>query len=160
MQQVAEEIIDFQDRQEALALLGERDEYIRVLMDNFDARFISRGDGLSISGEASEVEPAAKIMRELQYLHRQGTTITMHEVRYSVGLMKGGKGGMPAGMPQMPEGMAGMEEALKNGQMPDLSALQGQMPDLGALLGGAGAPKRKGPQGLGAFQGLFNRRGR
>ena len=75
-------------------------------------------------------------------------------------LMKGGKGGMPAGMPQMPEGMAGMEEALKNGQMPDLSALQGQMPDLGALLGGAGAPKRKGPQGLGAFQGLFNRRGR
>lgn len=92
MQQVAEEIIDFQDRQEALALLGERDEYIRVLMDNFDARFISRGDGLSISGEASEVEPAAKIMRELQYLHRQGTTITMHEVRYSVGLMKGGKG--------------------------------------------------------------------
>ena len=47
---------------------------------------------MSISGEASEVEAAAKIMRELQYLHRQGTTITMHEVRYSVGLVKGGKG--------------------------------------------------------------------
>ena len=31
-------------------------------------------------------------MRELQYLYRQGTAITMHEVRYSVGLMKGGKG--------------------------------------------------------------------
>ncbi len=92
MRAVKEEIIEFQDRQECQALLGERDEFIRVLMDNFDARFITRGDAMSISGEASEVEAAAKIMRELQYLHRQGTTITMHEVRYSVGLVKGGKG--------------------------------------------------------------------
>lgn len=92
MRNVAEEIIEFQDRQEAQALLGERDEFVRVLMDNFDAKFVSRGDALTISGEASEVEPAAKVMRELQYLHRQGTTITMHEVRYSTGLVKGGKG--------------------------------------------------------------------
>ena len=63
MQNIAEEIIEFADRGEALALLGERDEYIRVLMENFDARFISRGEGLEISGEASQVEPAAKIMR-------------------------------------------------------------------------------------------------
>lgn len=92
MQSVAEEIIEFRDRQEAQALLGERDEFVRVLMENFAARFISRGDAMTISGEASEVEPAAQIMRELQYLHRQGTVITMHEVRYSVGLVKGGKG--------------------------------------------------------------------
>jgi len=92
LQNIAEEIIEFADRGEALALLGERDEYIRVLMENFDARFISRGEGLEISGEASQVEPAAKIMRELQYLYRQGNSITMHEVRYSIGLVKGGKG--------------------------------------------------------------------
>ena len=92
MQNIAEEIIEFADRSEALALLGERDEYVRVLMENFDARFISRGEVLEISGEASQVEPAAKIMRELQYLYRQGNAITMHEVRYSIGLVKGGKG--------------------------------------------------------------------
>lgn len=91
MQKAAEEIIRFQDRQEAAALLGHKDEFIKVLMESFDARFISRGDELSISGEESDVAPAAKIMRELQYLYRQGTTITMHEVRYSVGLVKGGK---------------------------------------------------------------------
>jgi len=89
---IAEEIIEFADRSEAMALLGERDEYIRVLMENFDARFISRGEALEISGEAAAVEPAAKIMRELQYLYRQGNAITMHEVRYSIGLVKGGKG--------------------------------------------------------------------
>lgn len=38
------------------------------------------------------VEPAAKVLEELQYLYRQGTTITMHEVRYGIGLVKGGKG--------------------------------------------------------------------
>lgn len=92
MQKAAEEIIEFQDRAEAIALLGERDEYIRVLMESFEARFVSRGETLEISGEESAVEPAAKIMRELQYLHRQGTAITMHEVRYSIGLVKGGKG--------------------------------------------------------------------
>ena len=92
MQNIAEEIIEFADRSEAMALLGERDEYIRVLMENFDARFISRGETLEISGEASAVEPAAKIIRELQYLYRQGNAITMHEVRYSIGLVKGGKG--------------------------------------------------------------------
>lgn len=92
MQNIAEEIIEFADRSEAMALLGERDEYVRVLMENFDARFISRGEVLEISGEASQVEPAAKIMRELQYLYRQGNAITMHEVRYSIGLVKGGKG--------------------------------------------------------------------
>ncbi|WP_051533531.1 PhoH family protein [Anaerovibrio sp. RM50] len=75
-----------------MALLGERDEYVRVLMESFDARFISRGEVLEISGESSQVEPAAKIMRELQYLYRQGNAITMHEVRYSIGLVKGGKG--------------------------------------------------------------------
>jgi len=92
LQNIAEEIIEFADRSEALALLGERDEYVRVLMENFDARFISRGEVLEISGESSQVEPAAKIMRELQYLYRQGNAITMHEVRYSIGLVKGGKG--------------------------------------------------------------------
>jgi len=92
LQNIAEEIIEFADRSEAMALLGERDEYIRVLMENFDARFISRGEALEISGEAAAVEPAAKIMRELQYLYRQGNAITMHEVRYSIGLVKGGKG--------------------------------------------------------------------
>ncbi len=92
MQKVLEEKIIFEDHKEAYALLGERDEHLRVLIENFDCRFISRGDELEISGEAAEVTAAAKIVRELQFLYRQGTTITMHEVRYSVGLVKGGKG--------------------------------------------------------------------
>ena len=92
MQNVLEEKIVFADRKEANALLGDRDEYLQVLIDSFDCRFASRGDDLEIDGEAPAVSAAAKVMRELQYLYRQGTMITMHEVRYSVGLVKGGRG--------------------------------------------------------------------
>ena len=92
MQKVLEEKIAFADQREATALLGEHDEYLQVLMDNFDCRFISRGEELAIDGEATVVRAAAQVVRELQYLHRQGTTLTMHEVRYSVGLVKRGKG--------------------------------------------------------------------
>lgn len=92
MQKVSEEKISFSDRQEAYSLLGDKDEHIHVIMENFDCRFVSRGDELEISGEAEVVEQAARVVRELQYLYRQGTSITMHEVRYSIGLVKGGKG--------------------------------------------------------------------
>lgn len=92
MQQALEKQIVFQDHKEAYSLLGERDEFLQVMRENFDCQFISRGDRIEILGEAAAVEPAAKVLEELQYLHRQGTPITMHEVRYGIGLVKGGKG--------------------------------------------------------------------
>lgn len=92
MQQALERQIIFQDHKEAYALLGDRDEFLQILRDNFSCQFISRGDSLEIIGEGALVEAATKVMTELQYLYRQGTTITTHEVRYGIGLVKGGKG--------------------------------------------------------------------
>ena len=37
LQKVLEEKIAFADQREATALLGEHDEYLQVLMDNFDS---------------------------------------------------------------------------------------------------------------------------
>lgn len=92
MQQALERQIVFEDHKEAYALLGDRDEFLQVLRENFDCQFISRGEQLEILGEAAEVKMAAMLVEELQYLYRQGTTITMHEVRYGIGLVRGGKG--------------------------------------------------------------------
>ena len=92
MQQAFEKQIIFQDHKEAYSLLGEHDEFLQVMRENFDCQFVSRGDRIEILGEAAVAEPAAKVMEELQYLYRQGTNITMHEVRYGIGLVKGGKG--------------------------------------------------------------------
>lgn len=92
MQKALEKQIIFQDHKEAYSLLGERDEFLQVMRESFDCQLVSRGDRIEILGEAAAVEPAAKVLEELQYLYRQGTSITMHEIRYGIGLVKRGKG--------------------------------------------------------------------
>lgn len=91
MQQALERQIVFADHKEAYALLGDRDEFLQVLRENFACQFISRGEQLEILGEGAEVAMAANLVEELQYLYRQGTAITMHEVRYGIGLVRGGR---------------------------------------------------------------------
>lgn len=83
--------VPFASQQEAYALLGGHDEFLRLLAEGFDGRIVSRGDGLSISGEAREVEAAALAVRELQQLYRQGAALTAHEVRYAIRLAKAGE---------------------------------------------------------------------
>ena len=87
-----EKTIYFEDQKEAVSLLGSRDEYMRVFQENFDCQMVSRGDRLEILGAPEVVAAAAHVLEELQYLYRQGTTITMHEVRYGIQLEKNGKG--------------------------------------------------------------------
>lgn len=91
MQGFDERKIIFQDRQETIALLGEHDEYFRFLNDSFSCKMAGRGTELTINGEQSEVEAAAKVFGELLGLYRQGTKITIHEVRYAVKLIKSGQ---------------------------------------------------------------------
>lgn len=83
--------VPFASQQEAYALLGGHDEFLRLLAEGFAGRIVSRGDGLSISGEAREVEAAALAVRELQQLYRQGAALTAHEVRYAIRLAKAGE---------------------------------------------------------------------
>lgn len=90
MQQVLEQQIRFDNHQEAYALLGERDEFLQVLAESFDCKIVSRGDAVDFIGEADEVQKAVKVLTELQYLYRQGTSLTMHEVRYSIRVVKEG----------------------------------------------------------------------
>lgn len=92
MQQALERIIYFEDQSEAFALLGAQDEFLQVLKSEFDCQMISRGDRLEFLGEAQEVLGAASVMEELQYLFRQGTAITNHEVRYSIMMVRRGDG--------------------------------------------------------------------
>ena len=92
MQQALEKEVVFADHKEAYALLGERDEFLQALTEGFSCQIVSRGDRVEFLGEAADVRQAVKVLEELQFLYRQGTNITMHEVRYGIGLVKGGKG--------------------------------------------------------------------
>lgn len=91
MDNFSEEKIEFADNREAYALLGGRDEFLRLLQESFSCKFFSRGLLLEISGEEKETEQAALCVRELQYLYRQGARITTHELRYAVKLVKRGE---------------------------------------------------------------------
>ena len=87
----AEIKIPFQDRAETIGILGENDEFLRVLNDSFACRIIGRGTDLSINGEEGEVNAASQVIEALLLLYRQGTKLTMHEVRYSIKLVKAGQ---------------------------------------------------------------------
>jgi len=71
--------------------LGAQDEFLQMLTEEFDCQMVSRGDRLEILGEAVEVQGAAHVMEELQYLYRQGTAITSHEVSYSIMMVRRGE---------------------------------------------------------------------
>ena len=87
----AEIKIPFQDRAETIGILGENDEFLRVLNDSFACRIVGRGTDLSINGEEGEVNAASQVIEALLLLYRQGTKLTMHEVRYSIKLVKAGQ---------------------------------------------------------------------
>ena len=91
MQKFAEERIDFDGREEAFALLGRQDELLRIIKEAFDCRIVSRGSSIEIEGAASEVRNAALVLQEMQYLFRQGAPVTTHELRYAIGMVKGGE---------------------------------------------------------------------
>jgi len=91
LREFTERKIIFKDRQEAVALLGEHDEFFRLLNDNFSCKIAGRGTEISMNGEQNEVDLAVQVVEELLQLYRQGTPITIHEVRYAVQLVKKGE---------------------------------------------------------------------
>ncbi|WP_196591597.1 PhoH family protein [Pectinatus frisingensis] len=90
LQGFSERKIIFRDRQEAIALLGEHDDFFRFLNDEFSCKMAGRGTELTITGEQSEVVAVVAIFEELLGLYRQGTQITIQEVRYAAKLVRQG----------------------------------------------------------------------
>lgn len=91
MEQPEQKELAFADQKEAVALLGDHDDYLHVFLESFDCQIVSRGDGLAFFGEAGAVDMALRAYHELQLLYRQGTRLTMHEVRYTISLVRQGK---------------------------------------------------------------------
>ena len=83
--------IELADQDEAFALFGRGDELLQVLRECFACRMIGRGMALELSGSAHETELAAEAARALQQMHRVGTRLTTHEVRYVSRLVHEGR---------------------------------------------------------------------
>lgn len=80
----SEGLIEVQDQQEMLAILGRNDELLRVIQECYDAKIVARGNVISFSGSEEEVKQLENLFKELLFLERQGAAITTHDVRYSM----------------------------------------------------------------------------
>ena len=84
-------MITFRDRQEETAILGNQDEHLNQMARSFGGQLVSRGGQVTISGAAEDVEQMKQTFDELLYLYRQGSPVTMHEVKYTVGAVAEGE---------------------------------------------------------------------
>ena len=91
MQRHLEKTIEFNKQEEALAILGYNDEYLKILSDSFDSKIISRGDKVVVRGNNIEVLSIEKVLMELLNLYRNTGEPTSHDVKYCIELIKKGE---------------------------------------------------------------------
>ena len=91
MQRHLEKSIEFNKQEEALAILGYNDEYLKILSDSFDSKIISRGDKVVVRGNNNEVLSIEKVLMELLNLYRNTGELTSHDVKYCIELIKKGE---------------------------------------------------------------------
>ncbi len=80
--------IEFADVEETRSILGERDEFLQTLDNNFNCRVVSRGNFIELHGDFSEVDRAAKVILELQRIYRAGSFITLNDVVAAIKIIK------------------------------------------------------------------------
>ncbi|HWR38106.1 MAG TPA: PhoH family protein [Patescibacteria group bacterium] len=86
-----EKRINFADHQEAVAILGRNDEFLRLVNDQCACRLTARSEELVLDGEPEEVEKIIRLFAELLFLYRQGNPVTSHDVRYSLRMLNEGR---------------------------------------------------------------------
>lgn len=83
--------LDTVDQQEMVGICGKNEEFLRVIRNAFTARILARGNQFTFSGDEKEVQQLAELFQELLFLYRQGLPLTVHDVRYSIFMVKEGR---------------------------------------------------------------------
>lgn len=82
--------IKFETPNEALALLGNSDSNLKVLEEELKISIITRGEKISIGGDASNVEVAYDIIKALLSVIRRGIKVSTRDVSYAISLAEKG----------------------------------------------------------------------
>ena len=85
-----EHVIEINDQQEIIGILGRNDEFLRLIDASFDATVMARGNKIIFSGSEEENRKLEQLFKELLFLYRQGLPVTSHDVRYSIYMVQGG----------------------------------------------------------------------
>jgi phosphate starvation-inducible PhoH-like protein len=75
-----------------VALLGNRDELLRLVESAFDSQILVRGNEITITGEEQEAEKVALLFEELLTILDQGQTLTTESVGKTIDMIKEDQG--------------------------------------------------------------------
>src|SRR5215218_4269228 len=71
-----------------VALLGERDELLKLVEAGFDSHIVVRGNEITITGEPDEAERVALLFEELLTLLERGQVLTSSSVGRTIDMIK------------------------------------------------------------------------
>src|SRR5699024_1570167 len=83
--------IELKDPNEALALFGTKDKYLKHIEEQMQATIVTRGEKVHLSGQQEDIQLVKEILNTLLSVIRQGVEITERDVVYAVELAKSGK---------------------------------------------------------------------
>jgi phosphate starvation-inducible protein PhoH and related proteins len=78
--------------QSMVALLGQRDELLRLIEAAFSSEIHVRGNEITITGEGQEAEKVALLFEELLIILGQGQTLSKQSVGKTIDMIKGNEG--------------------------------------------------------------------
>lgn len=81
------QILRLRDNDQAQALSGKRDEYLKLLEEAFDVKIVARGLDLIINGSD---EAVAKVKVALESMAELGSSLTNHDVYYAIKMSNNG----------------------------------------------------------------------
>src|SRR5690242_3451289 len=81
--------------QPMVALLGQRDELLRLIERAFVPEIVVRGNEITITGEEREAERVAQLFEELLEILAQGQTLSAEAVGKAIDMIKDVEAGAP-----------------------------------------------------------------
>ena len=84
------------NRDEAVQLFGQRDQFLRLIRDALGVRIIARGDTVQIDGEPPLVEQAERVFAHLRQLLQRQQALTSENVRTVLATAQKGENGSAA----------------------------------------------------------------
>src|SRR5437660_8747631 len=95
---MSEATINLANRDEALLLFGNRDQFLREIREAIGARLIGRGDSIHVRGTDEQIDQTERVMRQLRQMLRDQGQLSTEDVRTVLEVvLHGGDRVMPAG---------------------------------------------------------------
>ncbi|WP_100406755.1 PhoH family protein [Bacillus solitudinis] len=78
--------LEVRDANETQALIGPHDRHLKRIEELLNVSIVTRGEGISVTGEPVKIEQAEKVFRALVQLIRKGISLSERDVVYAIGL--------------------------------------------------------------------------